>query len=102
MSNIGLSSKELNIVNDAWKSIAAKLPGAKLILFGSLAKNQGRENSDIDLAIKATNKVPLNLLAEFEDLLEESELVRCVDILDYQRLNKYMQVHIDSQGVFLY
>ncbi len=96
---IGLSEHELSTVLEAWRGLSVPPAGAKLILFGSMAHGSARPQSDIDLAVKASEPVPLAVLAELEEALEESDLVRTVDVLDYMRLSASMQRQIDRDGV---
>lgn len=74
----------------------------KVLIFGSRAKGNYREGSDIDLAAIGYNlnyNVLLSILTEIDDL----ELLYSVDLLDYQKtLNTPIGEHIDRVGQVFY
>ena len=73
-----------------------------VLIFGSRAKGNYREGSDIDLAAIGNNlnyNLLLSILTEIDDL----ELLYSVDLLDYQKtLNTPMGEHIDHVGQVFY
>lgn len=90
-----------NLPEDAENGIIdlAKKHGiSKVILFGSRARNDNRERSDIDLAVSGGNITEFALDAE-----EEIETLLMFDIID---LDKYVQpellAEIERDGVILY
>ena len=74
----------------------------KVLIFGSRAKGNYREGSDIDLAAIGYNlnyNLLLSILTEIDDL----ELLYSVDLLDYQKtLNTPIGEHIDRVGQVFY
>ncbi len=74
----------------------------KVLIFGSRAKGNFREGSDIDLAAIGYNlnyNLLLSILTEIDDL----ELLYSVDLLDYQKtLNTPIGEHIDRVGQVFY
>lgn len=74
----------------------------KVLIFGSRAKGNYREGSDIDLAAIGYNlnyNILLSILTEIDDL----ELLYSVDLLDYQKaLNTPIGEHIDRVGQVFY
>lgn len=73
----------------------------ELILFGSYAKSEHTDNSDIDIAIKATEKLNLSKWALIEESFDESNLQQKVDLIDYHRVKDSFKRIIDETGVRL-
>jgi predicted nucleotidyltransferase len=72
---------------------------AQLILFGSRARGDARPASDIDLALRAPEPLPPDLLALARETLEESNLPFRVDLLDYAVVPPEMRQAIDREGM---
>ncbi len=74
----------------------------KVLIFGSRAKGNYREGSDIDLAAIGNDlnySLLLSILTEIDDL----ELLYSVDLLDYQKtLNTPIGEHINRVGQVFY
>jgi len=74
----------------------------KVIVFGSRAKGNNKEDSDIDLAVKGRNidfKDILNLSGQLDDL----NLPYKIDLLDYDAIkDKDVVEHIDRVGIVFY
>ncbi len=92
-----------------YREIQKKLPGAKIYLFGSLAKNKQKKTSDYDIALDFGQKIDLTILAELEDIFEESDILptlKKVDIIDLNNIseefrniiNKYKKLLIYKNG----
>lgn len=75
----------------------------KVILFGSRAKGNYRNGSDIDLAIKGEN-CTASLALDIEAYVnEELPIPHMIDIIDYQSLtNSDLKEHIDRVGMIFY
>ena len=74
----------------------------KVLIFGSRAKGNFREGSDIDLAAIGYN-LNYNLLLSNLTELDDLELLYSVDLLDYQKtLNTPIGEHIDRVGQVFY
>lgn len=74
----------------------------EIIVFGSRAKGNYRENSDIDLAIKVNN-LDLTTLQKIEIRLEELYLPYTIDLVDYFKIeNSNLIEHIDRVGKIFY
>jgi predicted nucleotidyltransferase len=76
-------------------------PNDKIILFGSFAKGVARPSSDIDIAIKSQNPLPLAAWQELISSFEESSFLKSVDVVDYRRVSEDFQKIIDRDGVDL-
>ncbi len=57
--------------------------GAKVYIFGSRARGNHREFSDLDILYVIKNKPPLHKIGEIKDLLNESNLPIKVDLVDF-------------------
>lgn len=78
--------------------IAKKNDVKKVILFGSRARGDNRERSDIDLAVSGGN------IADFYyDLEEEAWTLLMFDVVNLDRkISDELQEEIDRDGVVLY
>jgi predicted nucleotidyltransferase len=72
---------------------------ARLLLFGSRARGDGGDRSDIDLALKAAQVLPADVLAEAREVLEESLLPFRADLVDYQATSPALRAAIDAEGI---
>jgi predicted nucleotidyltransferase len=96
----GLSDRTLNTLD----SIFRKYSGIKqVVLYGSRAKGNYQNGSDIDLSLKTddtfAHKDLLNITGDFED----SDMPYFVDVSIYNNLsNPDLKAHIDRVGKILY
>lgn len=77
-------------------------PVKKAFLFGSTARNEDVENSDIDILVELDYSKPIGLgfvkmKLELEDLLN-----RKVDLLTNRSISKYIKPFIDSEKILIY
>lgn len=77
-------------------------PVKKAFLFGSIARDEEDENSDVDILVELDYSQPIGLgfvrmKLELEDLLK-----RKVDILTSNSVSKYIQPFIDSEKILIY
>lgn len=74
-----------------------------VLIFGSRAKGNFRNGSDIDLAIKGNGCSPELALKISGIINEEIAVPYCVDIVDYNSLeNRDLKTHIDRVGIEFY
>ncbi|MGE3974758.1 MAG: nucleotidyltransferase family protein [Bdellovibrionales bacterium] len=72
----------------------------KIVLFGSRARNQARENSDYDLAVWVNDrKIWSQTLAQVE---EKNLTLLPVDLVLYDELTSDYKSNIDREGVLIY
>lgn len=92
---LGLSEKHFQLIVETLKQ--ANIDRA--VVFGSRAKGNWRENSDIDIAVfgASVNIGALGLQ------LDELPMPYKFDIVDYNNINSYaLRDHIDRVGIEIY
>ena len=100
LNEFGLSEKSMSIIH----GIYAKYPQiAKVIVYGSRAKGNYREGSDIDMTIIADGEFTLDdrlhVMSDFDD----SMLPYLVDISNFSELqNQDLIDHIQRRGKIIY
>ena len=96
----GLSDQTLNTLNEIFQ----KYPGIEaVLLYGSRAKGNFRNGSDIDLTIKAADNFSFSDLLKISGDFDDSNLPYLVDVSVYERLsNDSLKAHIDRVGKVLY
>ncbi|MBI4365344.1 MAG: nucleotidyltransferase domain-containing protein, partial [Deltaproteobacteria bacterium] len=71
----------------------------EVILFGSRAKGNYREGSDIDLAVKGQG-ITSGLLAQIDEEYDALDLPWKLDVLDYAKIHDAaVKAHIDRVGI---
>ena len=99
MKDYGLSSNNINKIN----SVFQQYPEInEVLIFGSRAKGNFRDNSDIDLAIKSKN-ISLSVLQQIEIKLEELYIPNYFDLVIYEKIeNQELIEHINRVGKKIY
>jgi predicted nucleotidyltransferase len=72
---------------------------AKVYLFGSHATGKARMHSDIDIAILPRRKLPPMILTEIREKLEESDVVRTVEIVDLSQTDAAFRRRVLKEGI---
>jgi predicted nucleotidyltransferase len=95
----GLSERTLNTLN----SILRQYPSIKeAVLYGSRAKGNYRNGSDIDLSLKTNESFTHSNLLRLMDDFDDSDMPYFVDVSVYEELsNPDLKAHIDRLGVIL-
>lgn len=73
--------------------------GARVFLFGSQARGDAHEKSDIDLAVDAPESMPAHVLAELRLDLEDSNVLRAVDLVDLRHADPALRSAVAREGV---
>ena len=74
----------------------------EIILFGSRARGDHRDNSEFDLAIKATS-IPRSVWTRLLLALEEEPITLYrVDLVDFNQLNDDYRKRISTEGKLIY
>lgn len=96
----GLKENDILVLNQ----VLASYPGVtEAYIFGSRAKGNYKNGSDVDIAIKGKN-ISYDLVLDIATYLNEETLMPYrFDILDYHSINnKELSEHIDRAGILLY
>lgn len=79
--------------------LSALFPDAKIYLFGSRATGKAQQFSDIDLAIDAGHKLPIQDIDEAKSIMRELNIVYKVDIVDFHSISQTMRKLIEQEKV---
>jgi len=71
----------------------------RVYLFGSQARGAATDLSDIDIALLPEGPVPVDWLSGLRERLEESLVLRCVDVLDLRTVEPKLKHRIQTEGV---
>ena len=72
---------------------------SRIGVFGSVARNQARGDSDVDVVVELVDP-DLFHLVHIKDSLEE-HLGRPVDIVQFrEKMNEYLKKHIQSEAIY--
>jgi predicted nucleotidyltransferase len=72
----------------------------KIGIFGSFARNEIREDSDVDVVVEM-NEPDLFYMVHIKDALEE-RFQMSVDVIRYRAImNKYLKARIDREAVYV-
>ena len=70
----------------------------KVYLFGSRARGDATKASDIDIALLPEGDVPADWLSGLRERLEESHVVRSVDLLDLRTASPKLRRRVLEEG----
>jgi predicted nucleotidyltransferase len=94
-----VSSKQIELISEI---LRANLKGNyRVFLYGSRIKGNARDNSDLDLAISANNKLKIRDLAFLNEAFMESDLPFIIDIHDYNTFSPKFLDHIQEDAIEL-
>jgi predicted nucleotidyltransferase len=72
---------------------------AAVYLFGSMARDEARHTSDIDVAILPHEELPPAFFAELVDAIEESTIPYNVDLVDMREVSPEFREKIVRTGI---
>jgi uncharacterized protein len=72
---------------------------ATVWLFGSCARDDARQHSDIDIAIMPRDDLPAGFFAELAANIEESPIPYDVDLVDLRRADPALVDEVRREGV---
>jgi uncharacterized protein len=72
---------------------------AAVWLFGSCARDEPRQHSDIDIAIFPRNELPFGFFAELDADIEDSMIPYDVDLVDLRHADPALIAEVKRQGV---
>ena len=72
---------------------------ARVLLFGSWANGKGRRTSDIDVAVLPVDPLPIGLLSDIREDLEDSHVLYPVDLIDLSESGQHFRQIVEAEGV---
>ena len=75
------------------------LPEVHIILYGSRARHDNKEGSDIDIALDSGKAIDVVLISKIMSDVESSKLPIPFDIIDFYSVSEEMQEKIKKDGV---
>jgi len=81
--------------------LQAEVPECEVWAFGSRAKWTAKDSSDLDLALVASERLPLQKLGRLREAFKDSYLPTKVDVVDIHRVSDEFRRIIESQRVVL-
>jgi predicted nucleotidyltransferase len=72
---------------------------ARVYLFGSQATGKARLYSDIDVAIMPLQKLPVSIFSNIHEDLEESDILRKVDVIDLNETDESFRQRVEKEGI---
>lgn len=98
MDIVGIKAKDIDLIKGI---IALICPDAKLYAFGSRVDGTAQTSSDLDVVLKANNKVSMSDIINIKELLKASPLSFSVDIMDWHGLGEGFRNSIQKDLVEL-
>lgn len=83
------------------KIIHKRMPGARVILFGSRATGNYSERSDYDVAVNAGERLPVEVYFDIIDELNRLDTLKRIDFSDYYEMDEFFRKIVDREGVEL-
>lgn len=81
------------------KVIEIFFPHAKVYLFGSRAKGNYKQNSDVDIAIDAGHPIGMTEKGQINSMLDALNIPQKIDIVDFNRAPQPLKDNILREGV---
>lgn len=95
--NSGIKQEDKNKII---RIIRAFVPDAKVYLFGSRARGDFNNSSDIDLAIDTGTELPRHQIGELNSVFIETRIPHSIDVLDLNgAISKEMKKSIQTEGI---
>lgn len=79
--------------------ISTLIPQAKIYLFGSRARGDFNSRSDIDVALDAGLPLERVEVGQVRDMLNESNILQKIEIVDLQSVPEVMKNNILREGI---
>ena len=93
-------SEMLSILHEYKNNFAGKYGILSLGVFGSVARDQCREDSDVDICVTTMTPDPFSLVHIKEDI--EKRVHRPVDIVRIRdSMNSFLKARIEKEGIFV-
>lgn len=96
-----MSAPADSYLDEVRRIVLARLAGydVAVYLFGSRARGTGRRASDVDVAVEPVEPLPLGVLAELREALDESTVPYRVEIVDLSAADEAFCARVKREGV---
>ena len=74
------------------KVIEIFFPDATIYLFGSRARNEHNERSDIDIAFDAKKPVTMTEMGQIKSMIDALTIPQKIDIVDFNRVSRRLKI----------
>ncbi len=81
------------------KVIEIFFPEAKVYLFGSRARGDNSETSDIDIAIDAKNPLSMTQKGQIVSMIDALNIPQKIDVVDFNRIPNALKENIMKEGI---
>jgi predicted nucleotidyltransferase len=90
----------LAILRDFKQNFAEKYGILEIGIFGSIARGEAREDSDVDICIKTKTPDPFTLVHIKEEI--ENRVRKHVDVVRIrEKMNPFLKERIEKEGVYV-
>ncbi|TCP24934.1 hypothetical protein EV207_12237 [Scopulibacillus darangshiensis] len=72
---------------------------AKVYLFGSWAREEEKQSSDIDIAVESNSRISSSKWFELHDIIEESTIPYRVDIVNLEHASSALIKNVKKEGI---
>ena len=80
---LDLEPKYVDIIK---KTILAEISNAEIFIFGSRTQGKALEYSDVDVALKSSDKIPIEIMLRLNARFKESTIPYKIDVVDLNNL----------------
>lgn len=95
-----LTPDEFDVYKDILCKIVLKhLPGCRIYLYGSRARNEARSGSDIDIALDNNTKIGSHIMAPLKGDIDDSIIPFFVDIVDLNDVSEQFKTALQKDMV---
>ena len=95
---IDATPKELEIVDAI---LSTRVPGYEVRAFGSRARWEAKDHSDLDLVIRGESELDRGTIADLKDAFAESDLRFRVDVVDWHAVSDAFRDAIEVESVMI-
>ena len=79
--------------------LAAQVPQARVLAFGSRVSGTPRKYSDLDLAIIQPEPLTLRDISRLKHAFEDSDLPICIDVVDWNQADSEFKTMVSAKGM---
>lgn len=76
-------------------------PGVEVLWFGSWVKGTASPHADIDIAVAATEAIPLQQMAAIQDAVDSLPTLHEIDLIDLRTVGESFRQEILGHGICL-